>query len=58
MSRHFPFGLLRIHRVLLAVDDAVFNPIPLRNCVRFAEKPLRVGFVFRKEQGAPPARYN
>ena len=44
--------LLRIHRVLLAVDDVVVDAVlDVGGAIGHAEDALRVGFVFREQQG-------
>ena len=53
MRRSLGPGLLRIHGVRLAVDDEVVDAVlDEGRSVLPAEEPLRVGFVFREQQGS------
>ena len=51
VGRHLGPVLLRIHRVLLAVDDVVVDAVlDVGTAVGHAEDPLRVGFVLGEQQ--------
>ena len=51
MGRDFGSLLLGIDRVFLTVNDEVADAVfHVRGGIGRAEKPLRIGFVFREEQ--------